>query len=389
MSSPRPWIVFADDWGRHPSSCQHLVGHCLTGRSVTWINTIGTRPIRFDLRTAGRIVEKLKSWFRPVKPPAPVLESKPSPRVLSPKMWPSFRSKFGRNLNRKILQKSLRKIAAESSEPPIIISTLPLVADLVGAIPGARWIYYCVDDFGVWPGYDGETMRAMERELVPKVDAIIAVSETLQTHLRCLGRDSHLLTHGVDLDHWSVKTESGRPAELDGIESPILLFWGVIDRRMDLDFLREIRIRIPRATPVLVGPQEDPDPALFQIPGIAIRPAVPYARLPELAAGADALIMPYADIPATRAMQPLKLKEYLATGKPVVVRDLPATRDWAEACDLASTPESFARALALRLKEGLAERQTASRGRLGEESWVAKARRFEGWVNNSNSHFQN
>jgi hypothetical protein len=36
--------------------------------------------------------------------------------------------------------------------------------------------------------------------------------------------------------------------------------------------------------------------------------------------------MPYADLAATRAMQPLKLKEYLATGRPVVVRDLPATR---------------------------------------------------------------
>ena len=34
--------------------------------------------------------------------------------------------------------------------------------------------------------------------------------------------------------------------------------------------------------------------------------------------------MPYADLPVTRAMQPLKLKEYLVTDRPVVVADLPA-----------------------------------------------------------------
>ncbi len=355
---------------------------------MTWVNTIGTRPIRFDLRTAERIVGKLKSWIRPAKAPIETADSRPAPRVLSPKMWPSFRSKFGRKLNRKILEKSLRKVAAECREPPVVITTLPLVADLVGAIPGARWIYYCVDDFGAWPGYDGETMRTMEKELAPKVDAIIAVSETLRTHLSTLDRDSHLLTHGVDLEHWRAKANPIRPAEFDGIEKPILLFWGVIDRRMDLDFLRALRVKIPASTPVLVGPQEDPDPALFQIPGLAIRPSVPYARLPELAEAADVLIMPYADIPATRAMQPLKLKEYLATGKPVVVRDLPATRDWAEACDLAATPEAFARAVELRFERALPDGQTASRGRLSEESWVAKARQFEGWVNNSNSHFQ-
>ena len=64
-------------------------------------------------------------------------------------------------------------------------------------------------------------------------------------------------------------------------------------------------------------------------------PPVPYEELPSLAARATVLVMPYADLPVTRAMQPLKLKEYLATGKPVVVRALPATGPWADCLDAA------------------------------------------------------
>src|SRR5205085_5854392 len=99
-------------------------------------------------------------------------------------------------------------------------------------------------------------------------------------------------------------------------------------------------------------------------------------ELPELARQAAVLVMPYADLPVTRAMQPLKLKEYLATGRPVVVRDLPSTREWADCLDLADTPEAFAQAVGARLRRGLPEDQKTARGRLVQENWTEKARLF-------------
>ena len=86
--------------------------------------------------------------------------------------------------------------------------------------------------------------------------------------------------------------------------------------------------------------------------------------------------MPYIDAPVTRAMQPLKLKEYLATGKPVVVRDLPANREWADALDLAADPTEFAQAVIRRLSSGFAGQAIEARRRLASESWSAKAQRF-------------
>jgi hypothetical protein len=398
MREPAPLLVFSDDWGRHPSSCQYIIRHLLPHRRVTWVNTIGLRRPRFDWATASRGLEKLRSW---VQLPLPLTSSprgsggtdpRPSPLgggageatplVLNPRMWPSFRSRFGRGLNRRLLTRAVRSIT-EDGPAPIVITTLPLVADLVGRIRAARWVYYCVDDYSVWPGLDGRTLRDMEAELVAKVDVALAVSEPLQAHLARLGRSAHLLTHGVEPHAWCKPDRHGLPmtlASLDGIDGPLVVFWGMIDRRMDLQFLRKLSESMKVGRIALVGPRDNPDPRLARLPRVGLFPAVPPSALPALADRAAVLIAPYADLPVTRAMQPLKLKEYLATGKPVVVRKLPATAEWADCCDVVETPEEFARVVLKRLPDGISPNQVVARQRLEAESWAAKAALFERWV---------
>ena len=393
MFDPAPLVVFSDDWGRHPSSCQHLVARLLPRRPVVWVNTIGTRPPRLNRATLTRGVEKLRQWVGggEPNPPAPFPKREggardvPSPLVLNPTMWPSFRSRVGRGLNRRLLARALQPVVAALPAPPVVVTTLPLVADLIGAFPAVRWVYYCVDNFGVWPGLDGRTMRRMEAELVAKVDAVVAVSETLQRHLAALGRPSHLLTHGVDLGHFRASPPA--LASLADVPGPLVVFWGVIDRRMDVAFVRALGEAMTAGMLLLVGPQDDPDPELFRLPRVQVLPAVAYSELPALAARADVLVMPYADLPVTRAMQPLKLKEYLATGKPVVVRALPATEPWADCLDAAATPEAFAAAVMERLRDGVPEAQRAARGRLDAEGWDAKAAQFETWIDAEKKEF--
>ena len=58
-------LVFSDDWGRHPSSCQHLMRQLLDRYNVIWVNTIGTRAPRLDMATLSRAAGKLKSWIGP------------------------------------------------------------------------------------------------------------------------------------------------------------------------------------------------------------------------------------------------------------------------------------------------------------------------------------
>jgi glycosyltransferase involved in cell wall biosynthesis len=289
-------------------------------------------------------------------------------------MWPWFKSGFDRRLNRSLLMRQLKRVAENLPTLPVVVTTLPITADLIGRLPAAKWVYYCVDDFSKWPGLDQAAMDRMERLLVSKVDRIIAVSETLQDRLRMLGRDdAELLTHGVDTEFWKVANVSPR-SEIK------IVFWGVIDRRMDVEFVRQLATDLTEGTIILVGPENDPDPTLKEIPRVKILPPMSFEELPKLAAESNVLVMPYADLPVTRAIQPLKLKEYLATGKPVVVRDLPANRVWADALDLAVTPAEFSRIVRERIRSGVPEKQISARQKLVGESWAAKARQLEEWV---------
>ena len=127
---------------------------------------------------------------------------------------------------------------------------------------------------------------------------------------------------------------------------------------------------------VLAGPQQSPDSALTELPATYLTGAVLYEELPAWASSADVLVMPYTDAAVTRAMQPLKLKEYLATGKPVVVRSLPATRDWCDAADVLGEPGAFVQRVMKRIETGVPDAQTRARERLGNETWAGKAERF-------------
>jgi glycosyltransferase involved in cell wall biosynthesis len=373
-----PLIVFSDDWARHPSSSQHLIRHVLARRRVIWVNTIGTRRPRLDLQSAKRILEKLSQWRLSRSTKAIVVEPN-APTVVGPLMWPSFGSSVSRRLNRHLLVNSLLPSIEALPERPIAITTLPIMSDLIGFLPAARWIYYCVDDFANWPGYDGATMLRMEAEMVNKVNRIVAVSETLVAHFARLGKEADLLTHGVDVERWhcASKSEAAFPLELAGLEPPFIVFWGSIDRRMDVSYVKAVAASINKGTVVLLGPQDDPDSALFSTTRVAARSAVPFNRLPAIAQVADALVMPYADIPATRAMQPLKLKEYLATDRPVIVRDLPSTRPWATACDVCDSAEAFAQAVQRAIAHGLPPHQREARRALDREGWAQKALEFE------------
>ena len=76
-------------------------------------------------------------------------------------------------------------------------------------------------------------------------------------------------------------------------------------------------------------------------------------------------------------MQPLKFKEYLATTRPVVTRDLPAAREWADAADLATSSAEFASLVRERAQSGALVAQLQARRRLVDESWQQKAAEFE------------
>lgn len=373
MPPPDGLVVFSDDWGRHPSSAQHLIRELLPRYRVTWFNTIGTRPPRLDLLTLRRGLEKIGGWSR--KQAEPPTEAAANPRVVDPVMWPSFGSALGRWANRRLLTRAIGE-SVVTPESSVGVTTLPIVADLVGRVPLRRWVYYCVDDLAEWPGLDRSTLMRMERRLVEQVDGIAAVSEHLVERIAGMGREATLLTHGVDREVWSSST-ADVPAALRELEKPWVVFWGVVDRRLATPWIESLAESLTSGTVLLIGPPNNPDPALDGLDRVVRTGPLPFESLPAIAAQVSVLMMPYADMEATRAIQPLKLKEYLATGRPVVVSDLPACRPWADACDVVGAAELFSSTVLRRLESGVADEQRDARRRLEGEGWDRKAEQLE------------
>ncbi|WP_425616577.1 glycosyltransferase [Anatilimnocola sp. NA78] len=278
------------------------------------------------------------------------------------------------------MYRALQPIVEAAGEPVFAVTTVPIVADLMGKLAVDHWTYYCVDDFSSWPGLDQPTMERMERAVIARCDKAIAVSDNLIARLRDRGKESTLLSHGVDLSFWSPPNSAAGERHLRHPEHPLIVFWGVIDRRMNVDWIRRLAHDLTGGTILLVGPLDAPDPELLKLPRVVHRPSVPLAELPSIADSADVLVMPYADLPVTRAMQPLKLKEYLATGKPMVSSDLPAVREWSDCLDIASTPEEFSALVRTRARTGKLSAQISARQRLEAESWQAKSLAFEAIV---------
>jgi len=375
-------LVFSDDWGRHPSSCQHLIQRLLPRHRVVWVNTIGTRVPSFSLSTLRRGWEKIAEWSRPAQ--AERSQSN-NPRVLLPRMWPWFRRNHDRWLNQKLLIHALEPMLREAGEPVYAVTTIPIVADLVGRLNVDRWTYYCVDDLSVWPGLDQHTMAQMESELVPRCDAVVAASANLVRHISDLGGSARLMMHGVDLDFWQRGVANASSNNLSNLQRPLIVFWGVIDRRMDVQWIKRLAADLTAGTIVLAGRLDAPDPALLNIPRVVHIPPLPLESLPELGQLADVLVMPYADLPVTRAMQPLKLLEYLASGKPVVASHLPAVAAWSDCLDVADSAVSFSALVRERIGHAVPRDQQLARQRLSQESWAAKAVEFEAIVTGDES----
>ncbi|MBQ6615377.1 MAG: hypothetical protein IJH67_03315 [Thermoguttaceae bacterium] len=378
MTDPKTLLlVFSDDWGRHPSSCQHLIKRLLDRYDVVWVNTIGTRALRLNWVTIRRAFEKTVSWIIASTEKESILDvsNHRNPKVLNPKMLPSFGGKTRRRINKSLLVKQIIPELEKHDGPVIGITTVPYVSDLIGELPVDRWVYYCVDDWSCWPEMDAKPLRDMESELIEKCDAIICVSRALQSRIaQQTGRASMLLQHGFD-EQFLRRPRSKRL--LKQYPGRKILYWGLIDQRLDPEIVTACAKAFPKDSFVFVGPLANPSPELFLPKNVFSHGVVEYNQLPALAMESSVLIMPYADTEVTRQIQPLKMLEYLAVEKPIIARNLPSTSEWADCLDVADSPEEFVTLLKQRLAKGSTSAQRRARKRVEEHSWENKAGEFE------------
>ena len=369
------FLVFSDDWGEHPSSCQHIFRHIAKNHRVLWVNTIGMRNPTFSWADARKVVVKGSKMFRR-KREAAATGNNNHVTVCQPFMLPGTGSRMVRAFNVRSVTGKVRACLGQLDiRDPVVVATVPNASEYTELLRGRKVIYYCVDDFSLWPGLAADVVRNMEAKLIEQADSIIAVSDTLYRRLAKSGKPTRLLTHGVDLEMFSTPVESELPL-LNEIPKPRVGFFGLIDGRMDWDVIVPLAKRMPEISFVFAGPVDASAGELPQLENIHFIGRVEYRELPKFVAGLEALMLPYRTGELSEAISPLKLKEYLATGKPVVSTPIAEARRWSDVICNAETVVEWNNVLSRVADRVPNLPRLADNLRLFRESWKNKADQF-------------
>ena len=366
-----PRVICAGfDWV-HPSPLRHLEQELARDHHVLHVESLGLRRPRPDLHDLARLRRKAARLLRR-RPPA--VEG-PGVEVLPAAALPLPGSEVARLVNGWLLERLTRPRGGGEPGVDLVLTALPTALEFVLRVPARVKVYYRVDDWPRWPGVDLEVVAGQEQKQMDRVDLTVATSHALvRSGWSRRGPAVHL-PQGVDRAHFAAALSPGplHPA-VRGLRGPVLAAFGRFDDRVDPAVLAELATAWP-GTVVLAGERVGAGRHLPEGGCLRWTGPVDFDDLPSLARGVDAWILPYRLGPRTDAIDPLKLREYLATGRPVVASPLPDLADWAGVVSLAGTPGAFleaARRAAADPGRGRDRRLAALEG----QDWADRRRTF-------------
>lgn len=357
-------VVFGEDFGAHPSSTQHLVRHLAEDRRVVWVNSIGLRRPKLSAHDIGRAARKAVAALGPRR--AQPAARTPFP-VVQPLAIPMAQGMAARRLNRALIGRAVRGAADRAGlGRRVVWASLPSAVDALGALGEEAVVYYCGDDFGALAGVDHDRALLMEAELAARADLILAASPALAA--RFPARKTHLLPHGVDPGLFGAPA----PRAADLPEGPVAGFYGALAPWIDLELVAATARLLPHWRFMMIGPAQTDVSSLAALPNVTLAGPRPHDALPGYAQHWTAGLIPFLDTPQIRACNPLKLREYLAAGRPVVATAFPALAPYAAGVAVATGPVGFAAALEA-AREEPAGRDALRRALVAGESWEAQA----------------
>ncbi|MEH3113556.1 glycosyltransferase family protein [Pedobacter terrae] len=184
-------------------------------------------------------------------------------------------------------------------------------------------IYHCVDP--IITGYDERHGFVSEDLLISNSDLVICTSKALYRDKIKKKKQTFFIPNAADLTVSSRALEPDlliHPAVSD-IPKPVIGYLGAIERRIDFDLLVKVAAINPDKSFVLVGPTAwEFVPLRFkEMHNVYFRDSVRYDEMPAVVKGFDIAMVPFKKDEVSATIFPLKLFEYLGTGKPVVSTD--------------------------------------------------------------------
>lgn len=314
-------IYFGNDWqAENRTSSHHVAARLARRMPVLYVDSPGMRAPSASGRDFKRALRKLAAAFR-------------RPREVAPGLWHCtvpqlpFRRIPGVDLLNRWFGRWAVRRARRILPARRLISwfVVPHPGFLAGRLGEALCVYYCIDDYAAHPGVDPALIGERDRALSQHADLLFVAPPALLEAKRALNPDTVYAPHGVDVELFSRAADPATAVApgAAGLAHPVVGYIGSLHEWIDLELMAWLARARPAWTFLCVGHAATDVSALAALPNVRLAGPQPYADLPHWARAFDVAIIPYRLNRQVANANPLKLREYLATGKPVVsVRNL-------------------------------------------------------------------
>ena len=345
------------------------------GNRVIFVNSISMGlPSLSNKDLLPRIVRKLRSYARLARP------TPEGVTVVSPAVIPFFGTRLARAANRKLLAVQIGKLARRGGlTRPILWIAIPTAADMIGQFDERLVIYQVSDKYDanlMDHATDVRTIRKLHERAIDKADLVLYSGQKLLAEAERGRERSFLLEQAVDFDHWSQvgsdKLEIAEPVAR--IPRPRLGYFGAIEPWLvDQELITRAARERPEWQWIFIG-NKSRGVEIEALPNTHFLPPVPYQELPRYAAGFDVCVLPWDTAHSfTSYGSAIKVREYLATGKPVVISPLPEYESMGDVLRIARTHDDWFRLVEEALLEddqAAAQRRQAA---VSSGTWDARA----------------
>jgi len=332
-------LYFGNDWSAdNKTSSHHIARRLMRDTRVVYIECPGLRAPQGNTRDIKKIFSK-------------IIKALKGPRALGTNAFvytllqiPFHRFGFIRNLNKVLIIFSLKQLMKQLKiDQPILWFVVPHLAMVLGELNERFVVYYCIDDYASLPGVNKTIIEEMDNRLTTRADIVFTASEPLKKQKESFGPKVVLSRHGVDFDHFNkiFRREVNAAPETAHLPKPVIGFFGLIESWVDLELIEYLARARPQWSFLMVGRlavQPNPCEHLKNVHFIGSRP---YDELPQYAAAFDVSIIPCKNSKLIFNFNPLKLREYLAMGKPVVSIYFPEIAEFTDVVEVAGNYEEF------------------------------------------------
>jgi glycosyltransferase involved in cell wall biosynthesis len=337
------------DWAFNWQLPQEVVSaFAASGNHVLFVENTGVR--RPSLKDASRLRARFLNWRHADHGIRTVAEGLD---VFSPLLVPLPYSRIAGFINARVFARAVRRWLANNRRGPLIVITFlptPLARGVIRLLDPALVVYYCADRFAESsPG--ARRLHHSERALFGEADLVLTTSRSLQAAAVKVSSHAELLTCGVRSAEFAQARQSGdaAPAVFRDLARPVIGFAGSLRNELDLAMLSDVVELAPEMNFVLAGPVSSDLRRLSSRPNVRLVGGLSHQEVMHYLAHFDVGTLPYALNAFTAALMPMKLKEYLAAGLPVVSTPIPEVCHFAEqhpgVVDFAKDAPTFVAAL--------------------------------------------